>query len=101
MSRNITNYYNTDFTYDGYIGFSQGKVKLGDSTTGQTNQDSNSIAIGTNSGSNYQSANSISIGNSAAQYSQGTNSVAIGNNAAQNSQGSNSVAIGEIGRAHV
>jgi hypothetical protein len=58
------------------------------------NQNSNSIAIGPNSGKISQGISSIAIGSNSGENNQGNDCIAIGSNAALNYQSPNSISIG-------
>lgn len=60
---------------------------------GQTNQDSNAIAIGNAAGRETQGSSAIAIGNEAGQTFQGSGAIAIGSNAGSGTQDSNAIAI--------
>ena len=69
-------------------------IRIGDTSTGQTSQAINSIAIGNNAGNSNQGFASIAIGEEAGDISQGNTAVAIGPGAGYSNQSNDTIAIG-------
>jgi len=66
------------------------------SFAGQTNQQTNAVALGYEAGRTNQGTNAVAIGYLAGASAQGTSAVAIGDNSGYQNQGQYSVAVGDI-----
>jgi hypothetical protein len=72
------------------------EIKIGQNAGQGQQQNSYTIAIGTNAGNVNQNTNSIAIGQSAGRNNQLPQAIAIGLDAGKNSQGPNAIAIGTL-----
>ena len=90
---NYGNYIFWDTSTSSWNTGGQNFVAIGNNA-GTTGQNSNAIAIGTNTGTNNQGTGSIALGNNAGTTVQNSNAIAIGTNAGTNNQGTGSIALG-------
>jgi hypothetical protein len=93
---NVTNLTNLSSTEGNIVNlissnvFSTGNV----TASGQLQQESTFVAIGSNAGNVGQGNNAVAFGTGAGETNQGTGAVSIGLDAGQNTQGGNAVAVG-------